>query len=557
MTAADRRRRTHVLRGASQVSWVALLVLGLAGAAPAPQTPLTLKSPQFPKTPAELYGELFRQVQTQNVFPDSKTFVDAVARRDPSDIVAAYQRERAAPAFDLKRFVAREFSITTPKATEYHTQAGQDVRQHIDQLWAILMRTPDKTLSRSSRLPLPYPYVVPGGRFNEMYYWDSYFTMVGLQASGEHRLVRAMCDNFAWLIERYGHIPNGTRTYYLSRSQPPFFAAMVELQAAHEGPEAYSRYRNALRTEYDFWMQGAAQLQPGQAHRRVVRLPDGSLLNRYWDDSATPREESYREDVATAAASKRPREEVYRNLRAAAESGWDFSSRWFADGKTLVSIRTVELVPVDLNSLLYQLERTLSRSYEMDSSSARAAEFKQRAAARRAAVQKYLWNAKEQAFTDYLWRERRPNDEVTIATTSPLFFGLANKDQAPPVAEAVRTQLLKAHGLVSTPQTTGEQWDAPNGWAPLQWLAIEGLRRYGQNELADTIARRWIKQNLAVFHATGKLVEKYDVTAAGTGAAGGGEYPLQDGFGWTNGVLRALLLRYPELAQSATARPGR
>lgn len=540
------------------MSCLALLAVGLVGAGAPAQTQTQVQAPQAHQTPAELYGELFRQVQMQQVFPDSKTFVDALARRDPASIVAAYQRERAAPSFDLKRFVAREFSTTVPSATEYHTQAGQDVRQHIDQLWAVLTRPPAPVTTEpySSGLPLPYRYVVPGGRFNEMYYWDSYFTMVGLQASGEHELVRSMCDNFAWLIERYGHIPNGTRTYYLSRSQPPFFAAMVELQATHEGPAAYARYREALQKEYDFWMQGAGQLQPGQAHRRVVRLPDGSLLNRYWDDRATPREESYREDVATAAAAKRPKEEIYRNLRAAAESGWDFSSRWFADGRTLTSIRTVELIPVDLNSLLYQLERTLSRAYEMNSP-ARAAEFKQQAAARRAAVQKYLWNAKAGAFTDYLWREQRRNDEVTAATASPLFFGLANLDQAPEVAEAMRAQLLKAHGLVSTPQTTGEQWDAPNGWAPLQWLAVEGLRRYRQHELADAIARRWVKQNLAVFRATGKLVEKYDVTAAGTGAAGGGEYPLQDGFGWTNGVLRALLLRHPELAQSGPAPSGR
>ena len=107
---------------------------------------------------------------------------------------------------------------------------------------------------------------------------------------------------------------------------------------------------------------------------------------------------------------------------------------------------------------------------------------------------------------------------------------------------------MKAHRLVTTVNATGEQWDAPNGWAPLQWMAIEGFRRYGDDALADLIARRWAKRNLAVFETTGQLVEKYDVTGAGPSAAGGGEYPLQDGFGWTNGVLRALLARYPEMA---------
>ena len=136
---------------------------------------------------------------------------------------------------------------------------------------------------------------------------------------------------------------------------------------------------------------------------------------------------------------------------------------------------------------------------------------------------------------------------MTAATVVPLFFGLASQEQAEAVAAAVNAQLLKAHGLVTTINATGEQWDAPNGWAPLQWMAIEGFRLYGNNELAETIAQRWMKQNLAVFETSRKLVEKYNVMAAGTGTAGGGEYPLQDGFGWTNGVLRALLVRYPKL----------
>ena len=502
---------------------------------------------QWPATPAQLYGDLFIDVQMARVFPDDKTFVDAVAKREPRDIVASYQRERLEPAFDLNAFVAREFTVPTPDASDFRTIPGQDVRSHIDRLWPVLTREPAQEVKYSSRLPLPHRYVVPGGRFNEMYYWDSYFTMLGLQTSGQHELLRPMCDNFAFLVERYGHIPNGNRSYYLGRSQPPFFALMVELLVDHEGGGAYSRYRAALQKEYDFWMAGSERLRVGEAHRRVVRLSRGEMLNRYWDDRATPREESYREDIATANATQRPKEEVYRNLRAAAESGWDFSSRWFADGKTLASIRTVDLIPVDLNSVLYQLERTLASAYET-TSPARAEEFRARAAARRAAIHRYLWNPDAGVFTDYLWREGRPAAQVTAATVAPLFFGLASQEQAKAVAAAVNAQLLKAHGLVTTANTTGEQWDAPNGWAPLQWMAIEGFRRYGNNELADTIAQHWVKQNLAVFETSGKLVEKYDVTAAGSRGAGGGEYPLQDGFGWTNGVLRALLVRYPKLA---------
>jgi alpha,alpha-trehalase len=534
------RRHRFSAAAARDFRLVALAaLLAAAGCVSAP-------TPEWPATPAQLYGELFHDVQMGRVFPDDKTFVDAVAKRKPRDIVASYQGERRQPGFDLGAFVAREFTVPAPAASGFRTRPGEDVRSHIDRLWPVLTRAPARQVEYSSRLPLPERYVVPGGRFAELYYWDSYFTLLGLQASGERELAREMCDNFAFLVERYGHIPNGTRSYYLSRSQPPFFASMVELLVAQEGAGAYARYVAALQKEYDFWMEGAEQLGVGPAARRGLRLSGDAVLNRYWDDRATPREESYREDVATASATHRPKEEVYRSLRAAAESGWDFSSRWLGDGKTLASIRTVELVPVDLNGALYQLERTLASAYE-PVSAARAEEFRGRAAARRAAMHRYLWNPEVGAFTDYVWREGRPGTQLTAATVTPLFFGLASEAQAKAVATTVNTQLLKAHGLVTTTNASGEQWDAPNGWAPLQWMAIAGFRRYGDNELAATIARRWVARNLAVFAATGKLVEKYDVTVAAS-AAGGGEYPLQDGFGWTNGVLRALLVRYPELA---------
>jgi alpha,alpha-trehalase len=497
------------------------------------------------QTPAELYGELFVDVQTQAVFADSKTFVDAVPNRSPQEILQDYRREKADQAFDLPAFVAREFRTSVPADTAYQTDPGADVRVHIDRLWKVLTREPTPEPPYSSRLPLPKRYVVPGGRFNEIYYWDSYFTMLGLKASGETQLIRDMCDNFAFLIERYGHIPNGNRTYYLSRSQPPFFAAMVELLASIDGPDTYARYRDALRKEHEFWMEGAQSLRNGEAHRRVVRLADGTLLNRHWDDRPAPREESYREDIATARESGRDPEEMFRHLRAGAESGWDFSSRWFTDRRTLSTIHTTDIVPVDLNSLLYQLEITLSRAY---ASSKDEEKYREAAARRQAAIHRYLWNEPLQAFSDYNWRTSTVTDRLSAAMVAPLFFGLATQPQAKAVATTVRERLLASRGLTTTPIATGQQWDAPNGWAPLQWMAIDGLNRYGESQLAETIAQRWVEQNVAVFRKTGKLVEKYDVTSPDV-AAGGGEYPLQDGFGWTNGVLRALLERYPQLGK--------
>jgi alpha,alpha-trehalase len=497
-------------------------------------------------TPSQLYGELFERVQLESVFPDSKTFVDALPVRAPERIKQEYLDAASRGGFDLRELVLSRFTPPQNDAAAYRTIPGQDVREHIDRLWSVLERKPDDQRPYSSRLPLPERYIVPGGRFNEIYYWDSYFTMLGLEESGRHDLTISMLRNFASLIDAYGHIPNGNRTYYLSRSQPPFFAAMVELAAARDGERIYGEYLTQLKREYAFWMDGADALAPDGAQRRVVRLADGSILNRYWDDRDTPREESYREDVATARASQRPAAEVYRNLRAAAESGWDFSSRWLTDGKTLATIRTTELIPPDLNSLLHQLELTIAKACGVANDATCVEDMRRRADARKAAIARFLWNPAVNAYTDYDWRARASTGRLTAATLYPLYFRISDDREAQATAATVRASLMQPSGLATTTVQTGQQWDAPNGWAPLQWIAIQGLRNYGEEQLAGTIAQRWVAQNLRVYRSSGKLVEKYDVSGVSEG--GGGEYPLQDGFGWTNGVLRKLLAVYPNLA---------
>lgn len=517
--------------------WAASLALAGCVSAPAPPQ-------QEPGSPAQIYGELFERVQLDRVFEDGKTFVDAVPRSDPSAIIEAYEREKHEPGFGLRAFVATHFELPQARDSGYVGDPGRDVVEHIDALWDVLTREPDEPKAGSSLLALPRPYVVPGGRFREIYYWDSYFTMLGLEQSGRHELALDMLANFADLIDRYGHVPNGNRTYYLSRSQPPFFAAMVELVARRDGDAVYRRHQRQLRREYDFWMEGAREVAPGTAHRRVVRFPDGAVLNRYWDDRATPRDESYAEDVATASASDRPNEEVYRNLRAAAESGWDFSSRWLADGHTLASIRTVEIVPVDLNSLLFQLERTLATAYRATGDTSEAMRFVAAAEARRKAMNAHLWNEPLGVYADHDWKAGVHTSHVSAAMLFPLYFGVASDAQAARTARLLERELLQPDGLATTIARTGQQWDSPNGWAPLQWIAVKSLREHDEDALAGQIACRWIRENVGAYRASGKLVEKYDVT--GEGEAGGGEYPLQDGFGWTNGVLRALLALYPE-----------
>lgn len=502
---------------------------------------LPLLAPAQP-TPRQLYPGLFEAVQMGQVYPDGKTFVDMLPTAAPKVVLAAYQKEKSRPGFDLKAFTKRYFFLPAADTAVYRSNVQAGIRAHLDTLWTVLRRPAQQQApAYSSLIPLPHPYVVPGGRFREVYYWDSYFTMLGLREAGRQDLVRNMVDNFAYLLNKLGFIPNGNRTYYLTRSQPPFFAQMVGLLA--EGPDSaavLARYQPALTREYAYWMAGAEALPPGQADRRAVRLTGGEVLNRYWDDSDLPREESYRADVEAARLTTQPLPQFYRNVRAAAASGWDFSTRWFGPDGQLGSIRTTELVPVDLNCLLLNLEQALARAHRAAGQTAQATSYQQKALARAAAIRRYCWDPDAGWFVDYDWRQRRLATARTLAGTFPLTYGVATPEQARLAARRLETEFLAPGGLLTTTRASTQQWDAPNAWAPLQYMAVTGLRRYQQAGLAETVSRRWTELNVRVFNQTGKLMEKYNVTDLNQ-PAGGGEYKLQDGFGWTNGVLLKML----------------
>jgi alpha,alpha-trehalase len=498
----------------------------------------------FVPTPAQLFGPLFVQVQMDALFPDGKAFPDAVPKDPPPVILRHYRRADPRSRAALLRFVSNNFSFPAEAQTP-PARPDKSLEGHIARLWPLLTRQPVVPPPYSSLLYVPKPYVVPGGRFREFYYWDSYFTMLGLIPDGHLDTARDLVGDFSYMLREYGHIPNGARTYYLSRSQPPVYYLMVGLLSQDDPASAWSQHLEDLEREYAYWMEGSAGLRPGEARRNVVEMPDGSLLNRYWDASDTPRDESYRNDVLIARASGRPRAQVYRDIRAAAESGWDFSSRWLEDGRHLTTIHTTDLVPVDLNSLLYGLELAISSGCETRHDSECARTYAERARRRRQAIDRYLWDEKVGYFMDYDWRHGRRTGGLSAATLYPLFTGVAYINQADAVGGVTQTLLLKQGGIVTTNISSGQQWDAPNGWPPLQWIAIIGFRRYDQPALAHEIARRWLSTVQRVFANTGKLVEKYDVEHNLPG--GGGEYPLQDGFGWTNGVTRALLGLYPDL----------
>ncbi len=480
----------------------------------------------------DILAPLYEDVQSSGIFADSKYFVDCIPLAPVAEILAAYQKNKNETGFDIQAFVASHFLPPAEPETGYSSD-GKNIHEHLDGLWNLLARDPDE--QRGTLVPLPYPYIVPGGRFREVYYWDSYFTLLGLQVSGRTDMIEYMVDNFAYLVNRFGFIPNGNRTYYLGRSQPPFFAWMVSLLAEEKGETILSRYLPELEKEYAFWMDGADRVGEDEtAYRRVARMPDGTLVNRYWDDQDTPRPEAFTEDTHIAKQSGRLPSAVFRDIRAAAESGWDFSGRWFRDGSTMTTIQTTQLVPVDLNCLLFFMENLLARIYQ-PTNPEKHSELIHQAGRRRTAILNYCWDEEKGCFFDYHLADKQMTGIYTLATVFPLFCRLATSDQSLKIARLMEDKFLYPGGLTTTLNNTGQQWDAPNGWAPLQWITFQGLRQYGHMDLAETIRNNWLRNNERVFDETGKMMEKYNVMNTDT-VAGGGEYPNQDGFGWTNGV---------------------
>ena len=560
MTITSAHPRRHPV-GPAAATLVAVLAMGCQTA---PRTEIA--APVYgPPTAPRVYdasrdlGSLFHDVQMARVFPDSKTFVDARPRAEPAEIVATYARERTRPGFDLTTFVHQHFDAPRPPAQGARSDTTQSMEAHIRELWPSLTRRADTVDARSSRIPLPGPYVVPGGRFREVYYWDSYFTMLGLIEDGRLDLVKQMLDGFASLVRTVGHVPNANRSYYLSRSQPPFLAAMVGLYATAADTARALEYLGALEAEHAFWMAGADAVAPGAAARRVVRLRDGALLNRYWDDLPEPRPEAYREDYSLAQRiPEAQRPALYRNLRAAAESGWDFSSRWMRDPADLGTLETTDLIPVDLNSLLYHAERTIAALRRVrggEGDAAVAARYAAAAEARRRALLAIAYDSASGFFYDVRWRTgERVTDRPTMAAAAPLFFGLATPEQGRAVAARLGREFLAPGGFVTTLVRSGQQWDAPNGWPPLQWMAVQGARAYGREDIANDARTRWLAINRRTYLVTGKMTEKYDVIDM-TKRAGGGEYPAQDGFGWTNGVARAMAAQEASQPVPVTPRP--
>lgn len=399
-----------------------------------------------------------------------------------------------------------------------------DAANHIVNNWKNLVRqTPAQT--KSSLIPLPHPYVVPGGRFDEVYYWDSYFTILGLKDSGCDKLAKGMVSNFMYMVDKFGFIPNGGRVYYLSRSQPPLLPQMIDEVAPTEK-------EIKVNPEKKEWLEKAYKVATHEYTNEWINSPHFVPeygLNRYYDVKDTKRIESWGTDNLETANTK----EFFQHERSEAESGWDFSDRY--------SNRCSDFLSVDLNSILYKNEKNFEKWARMLGKDQEAAKWATTADTRKQQMQKFLWNDKTGMYSDFDIKEKKISDYMSLATTFPLWAGIATPEQAEKVRDNLVNDFEFDGGLVTSLKKPNveRQWNFPNGWPPLECVAIEGLEKYGFLKDTQRITKKWMDLNTKVFKEQGKFVEKYNVVRNNVDT--GGTYPLQDGFGWTNGVYLHLL----------------
>ena len=337
-----------------------------------------------------------------------------------------------------------------------------------------------------------------------------------------------MMENFRFLINTFGFIPNGNRTYFTSRSQPPFFAHLLSDVAEKEEALALS-YTDALEKEYAFWMD----------EKKTISIAKGIVLNRYYDTINAPRPEAYLREIALLKEGIPP-PELFRHIRAACASGWDFSSRWFVDPDHFTTIEALDILPIDLNCLLYGMERTLMRFFEKLAKVDKARYYADAAKRRKRAIRSLFMDEERGFFFDYRISENRRTDTWSLAGAFPLFEGIATESQAKSVCKVLEEKFLCPGGFQTTLRVSSHQWDAPNGWAPLQWTTIKGLLLYGYKTLAKKGALSWLDLCHKSYQQTGAMWEKYNVRTCAPDPVRG-EYDIQEGFGWTNGVAMGLI----------------
>ncbi|PNF19664.1 Trehalase [Cryptotermes secundus] len=520
------------------------------------------------------YGDLLHTVQMKRIYHDSKTFVDMKMKQPSNETLESFRELMNRTASDptseqLEEFLNEKFE---PAGSEFENWDPSDWIKHpkflknivdsdfrewgekLNDLWKVLGRKMKASVKENPELYsiiyVPHPVIVPGGRFREFYYWDSYWIVRGLLLSEMYTTVKGMLGNFFSIVENYGCIPNGGRIYYSKRSQPPMLIPMVKsyIDATHDMTFLKENI-DILEKEFEYWM----------TNHTISVEKDGKryTLARYKDASSGPRPESYWEDVSSAAEAFHTddeKEAYYSELKAAAESGWDFSSRWFIQNATnkgtLIDLKTRYIIPVDLNSILYWNAKLLVEFYKDLDMPQKSEKYRGIAEEWLEAVTAVLWHDEVGAWLDYDTMNEIKRDYFYPTNVAPLWTG-CYKEKETQIGKVMKylqkTQIMgNLGGIPTTLEHSGEQWDYPNAWPPLQYIMIMGLDNTDDEwakRLAFEMSERWVRSNYKAFNESGAMYEKYDATIPG-GYGGGGEYETQEGFGWTNGVIMELLDKY-------------
>ncbi|KAJ0176989.1 hypothetical protein K1T71_006998 [Dendrolimus kikuchii] len=520
-------------------------------------------------------SSLLHYVQMARIFPDSKTYVDLQMRKDENTTLEDFnnllkETNNNPSKEQLQKFVADYFDDMSeleawtpsdhsdnPKFLNSITddnlkQFGKD----INAIWPTLARKVKPIVLEKPRqysfIPVSHGFIVPGGRFKEIYYWDTYWIIEGLLISGMTTTARGMIENLIELLNKIGHIPNGSRWYYQERSQPPLLSAMIYRYYENTNDDKFLKENvEALEKEIYYWLD-----------THVVSFEKDEKLYtllRYYSLSAGPRPESYFEDYENAQKfdNQNDHTDFYINIKSAAESGWDFSSRWFisSDGDNngnLTNIRTTSIIPVDLNSIFANALDNLAYFYRILKNPRRSARWAAIAEQWKSAINGVLWNDEDGIWYDYDILNMKHRNYFYPSNVAPLWLNAVDKrivvKHAPKVLKYLKNSqgLDFPGGIPASLVRSGEQWDFPNVWPPEVSIvinALENMKLPEASNLAKHLAQIWLRVCYKGFSENKQMFEKYDAEEPGK-FGGGGEYTVQIGFGWSNGVVIEFLKKY-------------
>lgn len=559
-------------------------------------------------------GTLLHKVQSANLFNDSKTFVDMVQLNSPNVTMDRFDRlmanTRDNPSMEqLRHFVFNNFErigeleLYTPPdykpepklVKEINNPTVKHFTKSLIAVWPTLGRTihPDVFThpDRYSIIPVKNGFIIPGGRFRELYYWDTYWIIKGLLLSDMAETARGMIENLLSMVERFGFVPNGGRIYNLNRSQPPVLSLMMAEYITYTQDYDFLRtHINTLESELLFWLEKRTRVveiggknytlahfssnntkedidEDHENYYKNFSMPreSSSLKNRSkvvqrdYGAFGMPRPESYIEDIETCSIYKyhQERSKCYTEIQGGAESGWDFSSRWFFDDKgdptnMLQTIQSRRILPVDLNAYLCRAFREMTKFFYTTGDTKKSQYWNAKMEHWIDSVQTVLYDNEHGIWFDFDIEMQKRRKVFYASNFAPLWTECYDVKKSKEYGKRAVLYLKNsgivdyAGGIPTSLIKSGEQWDFPNAWPPLQEVVIMGLEKTGDpeaQEVARMFAKRWIESNIKAFIENKEMFEKYDSVHPGQ-YGGGGEYDVQSGFGWSNGAALSIIHSY-------------